>query len=79
MINREQFGNALEEIRDLRAQLAGERFMHDRLRQRVVSHGEAAGIIAAKAIRESAGRPTVEWQRASAEQAAVLQILRGDA
>jgi len=76
MIDRDEFSKALEEIRDLRAKLLAERFMHDRLRSQIRAHGDAAGEIAAKELRESAGRPTQTWQRASAEQAASLSILR---
>jgi N-methylhydantoinase B/oxoprolinase/acetone carboxylase alpha subunit len=76
VINRDEFTKALEQIRDLRAQLAAERYMHDRLRARVAEHGEAAGKIAADAIRESRGHPTPAWRRASTEQAAALSILR---
>lgn len=76
MIDRDQFAEALEEIRDLRASLAAERFLHDALRSKVEAHGEAAGLIAAKSLRDSNGIPTQAWQRASAEQAAVLTILR---
>jgi hypothetical protein len=35
MIDREEFSKALEEIRHLRALLAAERFLHDRLRRSV--------------------------------------------
>lgn len=79
MIDRDQFSKALDEIRDLRALLAGERFMHDRLRKRIEAHGNAAGEIAANAIRESRGVTTQTWHRATAEQAAALSMLRSDA
>jgi hypothetical protein len=76
MINRDEFARALEEIRGLRALLTFERCSHDALRKSVKDHGNAAGEIAAKALRESKGVPTQTWQRASAEQAASLSILR---
>jgi hypothetical protein len=76
MVDREQFAKALEEIRDLRAALAAERFLHDRLRDQVKARGDAAGEIAAMALRESRGVATQTWQRASAEQAVALTILR---
>lgn len=76
MINRDEFAKALEEIRDLRAKLAFERYSHDALRKSVKDHGAAAGEIAAKALRESKGVPTQAWHRAIDEQAASLAILR---
>lgn len=79
MINRDEFSKVLDDLRDARALLAAERHMHARLRRRVEEHGKVAGRLADKAIRESSGRPTVEWQRASAEHAAALSILRADA
>ena len=76
MIDRAEFAKALEEIRDLRAKLAFERYSHDVLRKSVKDHGDAAGEIAAKALRESKGVPTQAWSGAIDEQAASLAILR---
>lgn len=76
MINRDEFSKALEEIRDLRANLAFERYSHDALRKSLKDHGDTAGEIAAKALRESKGVPTQAWRRAIDEQAASLNILR---
>lgn len=76
MINRDEFSKALEEIRDLRARLAAERFMHDRLRGAIEAQAAACGKTAAKELRDNNGRVTSKWRSAADGQAALTTTLR---
>jgi hypothetical protein len=76
MINRDEFSKALEEIRNLRALLAFERYSHDTLRKRVEYRRDAVSIIAAGRLREDDGKVSIDWLRDNEEHVALLVSLR---
>lgn len=76
MIARDVFSATLAELADIKRRFGALQLEYDHLRLTIQQHGIASGVEADRAIVTSRGVPTQTWQRASAERAACLSILR---